>query len=94
MTIRIDESVDVSVLLEYPAEALHPLLKHLKGLARGIELLERTSTTSFFTVKDPKMRVWQVVSRGLWDFTFVASFSSPTCRLLRRTSKHGKSQAP
>ena len=31
MTIRIDESVDVSVLLEYPAEALHPLLKHLKG---------------------------------------------------------------
>lgn len=31
MTILIEESVDVPTLLEYPAEALHPVLKHLKG---------------------------------------------------------------
>ncbi len=31
MTVLIDEAVDVPTLLEYPAEALHPVLKHLKG---------------------------------------------------------------
>ena len=31
MTIPIDETVDVPTLLEYPSEALHPVLKHLKG---------------------------------------------------------------
>ena len=31
MTIPIDEIVDVPTLLEYPSEALHPVLKHLKG---------------------------------------------------------------
>ena len=31
MTVRIDAAIDVPLLLEYPAEALHPVLKHLKG---------------------------------------------------------------
>ncbi len=31
MTVLISEAVDVPTLLEYPAEALHPVLKHLKG---------------------------------------------------------------
>lgn len=31
MTILVEDSVDVPTLLEYPAEALHPVLKHLKG---------------------------------------------------------------
>ena len=31
MTIFVEDSVDVPTLLEYPVEALHPVLKHLKG---------------------------------------------------------------
>ena len=31
MTILVEDSVDVPTLLENPAEALHPVLKHLKG---------------------------------------------------------------
>lgn len=31
MTILIDVAVDVPTLLEYPAEALHPVLKLVKG---------------------------------------------------------------
>ena len=31
MTVLIEGGVDVPTLLEYPAEALHPILKQLKG---------------------------------------------------------------
>lgn len=46
MTTEIDEAVDVPSLLEYPAEALHPVLKHLKGWEE-VTMLKMYQSESF-----------------------------------------------
>ena len=49
MTVLIDEAVDVPTLLEYPAEALHPVLKHLKGW-EGVSISTNLSRAYLFAV--------------------------------------------